>query len=60
MENTPAENKTHKPQDSYDDISSANKRGLESYVVTPNGNLKKYDPSTGKISLISNKMPSDK
>jgi hypothetical protein len=24
------------------------------------GNLKKYDPSTGKISLISNKMPSDK
>jgi len=59
MENTPKDNRTHKPQNFYDDISSANERGLDSYVVTPNGNLKKYDPLTGKISVISNKMPSD-
>lgn len=60
MENTPQENKVHVPQDYYDDIDSANKRGIDSYLVTPNGNLKKYNPRTGEIKVISKSMPSDK
>ena len=59
MENTPQKNKTHLPHNNYDDIYSANKRVLDSYIVTPNGNLKKYDPKTGTISTISKEMPSD-
>lgn len=41
------------------DIGIANKRGMNSYLVTPSGSLQKYDPHTGKISVISNDMPSD-
>lgn len=60
MEKTPELNKVHISQDRYDDISSANERGIDSYLVTPNGNLKKYDPKTGKIKTISSDIPSDK
>ena len=41
------------------DIGNANKRGMDSYMVTPSGSLQKYSPLTGKISIISNDMPSD-
>ena len=41
------------------DIGNANFRGMDSYLVTPNGSLQKYSPSTGRISVLSNKMPSD-
>ena len=37
----------------------ANKRKLDSYLVTPNGSLQKYDPLNNQISIISNEMPSD-
>lgn len=60
MQDNEFENKNYKIKNDYNDISSANCRGVISYVVTPNGNLKKYDPSTGKVTLISKNMPSDK
>lgn len=41
------------------DIGNANIRNLFSYVSTPNGSLQEYNPHTGKISIISNDMPSD-
>lgn len=41
------------------DIGNANARQISSYVATPNGAVQKYDPKTGKISIISNDMPSD-
>ena len=41
------------------DIGNANYRHMDSYLVTPNGSLQKYSPSTGKISVLSNEMPSD-
>ena len=41
------------------DIGNANFRHLDSYLVTPNGSLQKYSPKTGKISVLSNEMPSD-
>jgi RHS repeat-associated protein len=42
------------------DIGNANRCKLNNYVATPNGSLQKYDHKTGKISIISNDMPSDK
>jgi RHS repeat-associated protein len=33
--------------------------GLDGYLTTPDGSLKKHDHKTGKESLISNDMPSD-
>ena len=41
------------------DVGIANRMGIVSYLVTPSGSLQKYDPHTGKISVISNDMPSD-
>lgn len=41
------------------DIGNANYRHMDSYLVTPNGSLQKYSPSTGIISVLSNEMPSD-
>lgn len=41
------------------DIGNANKRKMDSYLVTPNGSLQKYDPLNNQISIISNEMPSD-
>ena len=43
-----------------DDIGMANRKHLTAYVSTPNGSLQKYDSDTGKISVISYSMPSDK
>ena len=44
-----------------DDISEANRTQTYSYVVTPNGELRGYDPKTGKVMVWSTKMPtSDK
>ena len=40
-----------------DDISEANRTQTYSYVVTPNGELRGYDPKTGKVTVWSNKMP---
>jgi hypothetical protein len=53
--NTPQENKTSKEGD----VGFSNENKLTGYVATPNGSLQKYDPTTGKISLISTQMPSD-
>ena len=43
----------------YLDIGNANKRQMISYLVTPSGSLQKYNPKTGRITVISNEMPSD-
>lgn len=48
-----------KNQRGNNDIGNANKRGIYSYVVTPNGSLQKYDPNSNEVSIISNDMPSD-
>ena len=34
--------------------------GVSDYLVTPNGSLQEYDPSTGKVRLVSSEMPKDK
>lgn len=41
------------------DIGTSNKLGKEVYLVSPNGQLQKYNPKDGKILKISNQMPSD-
>ena len=41
------------------DIGNSNNLNIISYLVTPNGSLQKYDPSSSKITVISNDMPSD-
>jgi len=58
--NTSQENKAvvNSPEMSSD-IGTANKDKLTLYVATSSGSLQKYDPATGKISVISTKMPSD-
>ena len=48
-----------KEKDLTYDIGQANKNKYPSYVATPNGELKKYEPKTGKISVVSVGMPSD-
>jgi len=60
LEDSPEKNLKHIPQKDFDDIYSANRRGIESFLVTPNGNLKVYDPKTGKVKIVSKDMPSDK
>lgn len=42
------------------DIRVANATKMNSYVVTPNGSLQKYDYISGKIKVISINMPSDR
>ena len=42
------------------DIGVANATKMNSYVVTPNGSLQKYDYISGKIKVISINMPSDR
>jgi hypothetical protein len=42
------------------DKTNANKRKMPSYVATPIGRLLKYNPSSKKVSIISEKMPFDK
>lgn len=41
------------------DIGTSNKLGKQVYLVSPNGQLQKYNPKDGKILKISNQMPSD-
>ena len=41
-----------------DDISGANRTKTYSYLVTPNGALKGYDPKTGIVRVWSTQMPS--
>jgi hypothetical protein len=45
--------------DKTKDIGSSNISKLSDYVVTPNGSLQYYDPSTGKVRLVSRDMPKD-
>ena len=42
-----------------DDTGNANREQMDSFIVTPNGSLQRYDFRTGKISIISKDMPSD-
>ena len=42
------------------DIGVANATKMNSYVVTPNGSLQKYDYISGKVKVISINMPSDR
>ena len=42
------------------DIGVANATKMNSYVVTPNGSLQKYDHISGKIKVLSIDMPSDR
>lgn len=41
------------------DIGNANRRKMDSYVVTPNGSLLKYNYKENTITSISNYMPYD-
>lgn len=52
---TPEQNMSYQKHD----VGNANKRGLPSFLVTPNGTLSMYNPSTGKVGILSNDMPSD-
>ncbi len=52
------------PKYDNENFSQADKNAAKAfkapiYVVTPNGALKKYDPSTNKVSLLSTSMPKD-
>jgi len=46
--------------DKTKDIGSSNVASLQDYLVTPNGTLQHYDPSTGKIIIVDTDMPNDK
>ncbi len=41
------------------DKNNANKRNADNYAATPNGSLKRYDPSTEIETTISTELPSD-
>lgn len=41
------------------DLNVYNLECVDGYVATPNGSLKKYDYSSGRISTISTQIPSD-
>lgn len=41
------------------DMKNANLKKVNSYVVTPNGNLRKYNYKTKKVTVIASDMPSD-
>ena len=42
------------------DIGYSNRKGIPSYLATPNGSLQKYNPKSGKIITLSESLPSDK
>lgn len=48
-----------KIRNANDDIGNANTSRMNSYLVTPNGALQKYEYRSAKISVISKDMPSD-
>jgi RHS repeat-associated protein len=57
---TPAEKKLdYNNEFSDDDINGVTDLGIVGYIVTPNGELKKYDPKTGKTETIAKDMPKD-
>ena len=41
------------------DIGNANKWQKTSYLVTPKGDLQRYNPKNGEVKVISTSMPSD-
>lgn len=41
------------------DKDNSDKRGVDSYVTTPDGSLKKYDPNAKQTSTVSTDLPSD-
>ena len=41
------------------DKNFANRRGVPEYIVTPGGNLKRYDPSTNSETVIASDLPKD-
>ena|GEM_PF-2196045 len=43
----------------YGDVGGSNSEHMASYLVTPNGSLKKYNPDNGNVTLVSTQMPSD-
>jgi hypothetical protein len=45
---------------SIKDKADNDKTGLVGYVTTPDGSLKKYDPSTSAVNTLSTDLPSDK
>ena len=49
-----------KINDKTKDIGSSNATSLQDYLVTPNGTLQHYNPSTGKIRIVDTDMPKDK
>ena len=48
-----------KVTDKSKDIGNSNAKRLPDYLVTPNGSLQHYDPSTGHVRLVSSDMPKD-
>lgn len=44
---------------SQDDTDDNDAQGIDGYVSTPNGSLKKYNHKTGNVTVISVKMDSD-
>ncbi|GIV28853.1 MAG: hypothetical protein KatS3mg027_2667 [Bacteroidia bacterium] len=44
---------------SPDDINFSENEGVPEYITTPSGLLKKYDPVTEEVSVISEDLPSD-
>ena len=53
-------NARKKVNDKTKDIGSSNAASLQDYLVTPNGTLQHYDPSTGIIRIVDTDMPKDK
>ncbi|MDR2712404.1 MAG: DUF4329 domain-containing protein [Clostridiales bacterium] len=44
---------------SFGDKGFSKSRGVPEYISTPGGTLKKYEPATGKVSVLSSGMPKD-
>ncbi len=48
-----------KVSDKSKDIGSSNNAKTPDYLVTPNGTLQHYNPSTGEIRIVDTNMPKD-
>ena len=44
---------------SNQDKTGNDRQKIDGYLTTPNGSLKKYEHSTGKVSVVSTDLPSD-
>ncbi|MEL6356479.1 MAG: DUF4329 domain-containing protein, partial [Bacteroidota bacterium] len=42
------------------DIDDNNRQGIPGYIANPRGELKRYDPGTGKTELVATGLPYDK